>query len=60
MIALSGYDYLEGLTAFCEGWIQVQDISSSLVGELAAPKEGAYILDVCAAPGGKSLHRRQA
>ena len=56
MIALSGYDYLEGLTAFCEGWIQVQDISSSLVGELAAPKEGAYILDVCAAPGGKSLH----
>lgn len=38
MIALWGYDYLEGLTAFLEGWIQVQDISSSLVGQLAAPK----------------------
>lgn len=56
MIALSGYDYLEGLTAFSEGWIQVQDISSSLVGQLAAPQKDDYIIDVCAAPGGKSLH----
>ena len=56
MIALWGYDYLEGLTAFLEGWIQVQDISSSLVGQLAAPKKGDIIIDVCAAPGGKSLH----
>ena len=56
MIALWGYDYLEGLNAFLEGWIQVQDISSSLVGQLAAPKKGDIIIDVCAAPGGKSLH----
>ena len=38
MIALWGYDYLEGLTAFLEGWIQVQDISSSLVGQLLLQK----------------------
>ena len=27
-----------------------------LVCEAAAPREGDYIIDVCAAPGGKSLH----
>lgn len=26
------------------------------VGMAANPKEGDYIIDVCAAPGGKSLH----
>lgn len=56
VLLLSNYDYLEGLEAFAEGWLQVQDVSSVLAGEAAAPKEGAFILDVCAAPGGKSLH----
>ena len=56
MVSLSGYDYLEGLEAFQNGWIQIQDVSSSFVGELAAPEEGSFIIDVCAAPGGKSLH----
>ncbi len=56
MLTLSYYDYLERLEAFQKGWIQVQDISSALVGELAAPSKGSYIIDVCAAPGGKSLH----
>ena len=56
MLALSDYDYLESLEAFQKGWIQVQDLSSSLVGMAAAPKEGSQVLDVCGAPGGKSLH----
>lgn len=56
MMSLTSYDYLEGLEAFQKGWIQVQDVSSAFVGELAAPKEGDCIIDVCAAPGGKSLH----
>ena len=56
MLALSEYDHMESLDAFQKGWIQVQDISSALVGELAAPEKGSYIIDVCAAPGGKSLH----
>lgn len=56
MIRLSGYDYLESLEAFAKGWIQVQDISSSFVGDIADPKEGNYVIDVCGAPGGKSLH----
>ena len=51
-----GVDYLERLEAFQKGWIQVQDFSSSLVALAAAPREGDYCIDVCGAPGGKSLH----
>lgn len=53
---ITGYDYLGDLRSFQEGLFAVQDISSMLVGEIAAPKEGNYIIDVCAAPGGKSIH----
>ncbi len=53
---LSHVDHLEGLEAFQKGLITVQDLSSALVGELADPKEGDTVIDVCGAPGGKSLH----
>lgn len=53
---ISGYDHLEGLESFREGLFAVQDVSSMLVGEVAAPQKGAYVIDVCAAPGGKALH----
>ena len=53
---ISGYDYLGDLESFAKGYFSVQDISSMLVCEAAAPREGDYIIDVCAAPGGKSLH----
>lgn len=56
VLYLSGYDYLEGLEVFLQGWVQVQDVSSVLAGEAAEINEGDFILDVCAAPGGKSLH----
>ena len=55
-LKISGYNYLQALTAFREGWIYVQDVSSMLVCEIAAPNWGDYCIDVCAAPGGKSLH----
>lgn len=55
-LLLKSYDYLEGLEAFRNGWIQVQDVSSGFVGEIADPQPGDRILDVCGAPGGKSLH----
>ena len=55
-LCISGYDYLEGLESFQEGLFMVQDISSMLAGELADPKAGDQIIDVCAAPGGKALH----
>ncbi len=53
---ISGYDYLAGIPQFAEGLFTVQDISSMLVTHAAAPKPGDYVIDVCAAPGGKSLH----
>ena len=53
---ISGFDYLGDLESFQNGEFSVQDISSMLVSELAAPKESDYVIDVCAAPGGKSLH----
>ncbi|MDO4619905.1 MAG: 16S rRNA (cytosine(967)-C(5))-methyltransferase RsmB [Lachnospiraceae bacterium] len=53
---ISDYNYLPSLTAFRNGWIFPQDVSSMLVTEAAAPRRGDYVIDVCAAPGGKSLH----
>lgn len=53
---ISDYDYLAGIPQFAEGMFTVQDVSSMLVTEIAEPKPGDYVIDVCAAPGGKSLH----
>lgn len=55
-LEISGYDYLGDLESFEDGDFQVQDLSSMLVAEVAEPKEGDSVIDVCAAPGGKSLH----
>lgn len=54
-LKLSGYNYLQALEAFRNGWIYVQDISSMLSVEAASPNWGDYCIDTCAAPGGKSL-----
>lgn len=56
VLLLTGYDHLEGLDAFRKGWLLVEDLSCVLAMEGAPVKEGDYVLDVCAAPGGKSLH----
>ena len=53
---LSGLDYLMKLESFQKGYFQVQDVSSMQVAQWAAPEEGSYIIDVCAAPGGKAIH----
>lgn len=53
---LSNYSHLAGLKSFVMGRFVVQDVSSMLVTEAAAPKKGDYVIDLCAAPGGKSLH----
>lgn len=54
--SISGFDYLNGLPSFREGLFYVQDISSMMVAEWADPKEGDICIDVCGAPGGKSIH----
>ena len=53
---ISGYDYLWDLQSFKNGEFQVQDISSMLAGEGNIIRPDDYIIDVCAAPGGKSIN----
>ncbi len=55
-LEISNYNYIGSVSAYRRGWIQVQDVSSMLVSEIAAPNWGDYCIDTCAAPGGKSLH----
>ncbi len=47
---------LEKTQAVAHGLAVPQDLSSILAVRLAAPEHGALVLDLCAAPGGKSLH----
>lgn len=53
---ISGYDYLTALKSFNEGLYQIQDISSMMAGEYVKPSTDSFIVDVCAAPGGKSIN----
>lgn len=47
---------IRNLAGYEEGLFTVQDVSSMLVVEAADIKEGQTVIDVCAAPGGKTLH----
>ncbi len=55
-LEICGFDRLEALETFRKGRIIVQDVSSMLAGRIAGAKPGDVILDVCAAPGGKSFY----
>lgn len=55
-LKIADYNYLKALKSFREGRFAVQDISSMMVVELAGIQSGNFVLDVCAAPGGKSIH----
>lgn len=48
-----------GLPGFAEGKWMVQDVSSALAVELAGIKGTDFVMDVCAAPGGKSIFAAQ-
>ena len=45
-----------GTKDFLNGDFYVQDEASILVSEILAPKENSVVMDMCAAPGGKSTH----
>lgn len=55
-LKISNYNYIDKLPGFYEGKFSVQDESSMLAGLIAGVKENDRVIDVCAAPGGKSLH----
>lgn len=44
------------LPGFDEGWVTVQDLSAQYAAYYLEPKNGELILDLCAAPGGKTTH----
>ncbi|MGP3592869.1 16S rRNA (cytosine(967)-C(5))-methyltransferase RsmB [Vagococcus sp. WN89Y] len=48
------------LPGFAEGWVTVQDASAQGCVAFLAPKNGERILDLCAAPGGKTTHILEA
>ncbi len=54
-LRLTDYNYMRRVPGFSDGLFGVQDESSMLVGVLANPKAGDMIIDMCAAPGGKTL-----
>lgn len=56
MLNIRNYGAINQLKAFRQGMIQVQDISSALVGQISGVKKGDTIIDMCAAPGGKTVH----
>lgn len=49
-------DKLSSLQSMKKGAFQVQDMSSVLAGMSLSPKKGSVCIDVCAAPGGKTIH----
>jgi len=44
------------LPGFADGWVTVQDLSAQRCAQYLAPQDGEDILDLCAAPGGKTTH----
>ena len=55
-IAVTGSAVVSDLPGFADGWFSVQDISAMAIADLLAPQPGERILDLCAAPGGKTCH----
>ncbi|MGL5042500.1 MAG: 16S rRNA (cytosine(967)-C(5))-methyltransferase RsmB [Culicoidibacterales bacterium] len=65
-IAADGVDAVEYLLgniaateAFLQGRVMIQNLSSQLVAPSLNPQRGDTILDMCAAPGGKTTHLAQ-
>lgn len=55
-LILRNIDSPTRIRAFREGLFAIQDAGSMLVTQAAGVKEGDTVFDVCAAPGGKSMH----
>ncbi|MDW7656082.1 MAG: 16S rRNA (cytosine(967)-C(5))-methyltransferase RsmB, partial [Bacillota bacterium] len=47
---------VSGLAAWRDGLLSIQNEAAMLVGHAAGPRQGWSIIDLCAAPGGKTTH----
>ena len=52
---ISGFDSIENIFGFNKGYFQIQDIDAMVAVNISGVKPDYKILDVCAAPGGKSI-----
>lgn len=55
-LEVSNIKNLEKINPFTDGKFYVQDISTMLTTEALNPQKGDLVIDVCAAPGGKTTH----
>jgi 16S rRNA (cytosine967-C5)-methyltransferase len=55
-VRLLDHAAIRDLPGYGEGWFTVQDESAMRVAAAVAPEPGWSVLDLCAAPGGKSTH----
>lgn len=58
-LVLPGAAVIGSLAAYRDGLFQVQDEGSMLVTRVLNPQPGSKMLDICAAPGGKTTHAAQ-
>jgi len=58
-IVVRKHGALDAMKPLQDGLAQVQDESSMLVAQVLDPRPGEFIIDCCAAPGGKSTHIAQ-
>jgi 16S rRNA (cytosine967-C5)-methyltransferase len=56
---LTGHPSLATLPSFADGWFYVQDPSTLLAVTQLRPQPGDTVLDLCAAPGGKTAYITQ-
>ncbi|MDI3338293.1 transcription antitermination factor NusB [Defluviimonas aestuarii] len=54
-VRLTGSPQVSDLPGYAEGEWWVQDVAAALAAKVLAPRAGERILDLCAAPGGKTL-----
>jgi 16S rRNA (cytosine967-C5)-methyltransferase len=55
-VRLREHAAVRDLPGYAEGWFSVQDESAMRVASALAPAPGSTVLDLCAAPGGKTTH----
>jgi 16S rRNA (cytosine967-C5)-methyltransferase len=55
-LLLAGHVPIRSLPGYAEGWFTVQDLSAMAAATALVPEPGMTVLDLCAAPGGKTTH----
>jgi 16S rRNA (cytosine967-C5)-methyltransferase len=55
-VRLTEHAAVRDLPGYDQGWFAVQDESAMCVGQALAPAPRSSVLDLCAAPGGKTTH----